>query len=236
MPNFRRGIYAAVYEGEQMDDAQAVIFDRDGVLTQFNPASALQHINRVLPVSLDALLQHWQAYGSRVGFPATAAEETSFFRGLWHELAQEYGLADDARAWLLTFDYTQHMALYPDVIPLLTALKARDIKTGVLSNFTLATLDRSLEVLGIAQWIDTACAATVIGAAKPDAAAYLTVAATLDVPPERCLFFDDEPACVRGAQQTGMRAWLVDRTGHNTDTTLPSVRGLDEVLGLCGVR
>ena len=141
-----------------------------------------------------------------------------------------------ALAWLLTFDYTQHMALYPDVIPLLTALTARDIKTGVLSNFTLATLDRSLEVLGIAQWIDTACAATVIGAAKPDAAAYLTVAATLDVPPERCLFFDDEPACVRGAQQTGMRAWLVDRTGHNTDTTLPSVRGLDEVLGLCGVR
>ncbi|MEZ4558962.1 MAG: hypothetical protein R2854_21425 [Caldilineaceae bacterium] len=52
-----------------MDDAQAVIFDRDGVLTQFNPASALQHINRVLPVSLEALLQHWQAYGGRVGFP-----------------------------------------------------------------------------------------------------------------------------------------------------------------------
>lgn len=214
-----------------MPSTQAVIFDRDGVLTQFNPTSALNYINRVLPISFRDLLQHWLAYGARTGFPATAQEESAFFEGLWTELAQEHALSDEARSWLLGFDYTQHMGLFDDVIPLLRRLKAQDVKIGVLSNFTLATLGRSLDVLGLSPWIDAACAATVIGASKPDRAAYLIAAAALGMPPESCLFFDDEPDCVRGAQQAGMGAWLVDRLGKSTEH-LPVVRTLAEVEGL----
>jgi putative hydrolase of the HAD superfamily len=91
-------------------------------------------------------------------------------------------------------------------------LREAKLRIGVLSNFALASLEKSLEVSGLSPWIDVACAATVIGASKPDRAAYTIAAQRLGVAPEQCLFLDDEPPCVAGAAACGMHAYLVDRS------------------------
>lgn len=44
-----------------------------------------------------------------------------------------------------------------------------------------------------------------IGYAKPDAAAYCHVADQLQVPPQECIFVDDQPRYIAGAQATGMQ-------------------------------
>ena len=51
---------------------------------------------------------------------------------------------------------------------------------------------------------------TDVGARKPDPAAYLAAAEALAVPPERIVFLDDTPACVRGADAVGMVGVGVD--------------------------
>jgi len=103
---------------------------------------------------------------------------------------------------------------------------------GVLSNFSLASLDASLEAVGIREWIDVACSATVIGYAKPQPEAYRHVARLLQTAPEACLFFDDETPCVVGAEAIGMEAYLVDRQRNQDERASYIVHDLTAALDL----
>ncbi len=210
----------------------AVILDRDGVLTSFDVESALAYINQVVPLSLDALLERWHLWGEEHGNPSTYAAEARFFKELWLSIAHDYDLESDATTRLLNFDYTNHMLVYDDVIPALEFISERGIKIGVLSNFALATLDRSLRKLGLSRFIDVACAASVIGVAKPDRNAYYAICHRLNEDPNSCLFFDDEPECVVGAYHAGLRAWLVNRGEIPIAAKLPQIRSLGEICHL----
>ena len=96
---------------------------------------------------------------------------------------------------------------------------------------------RPLAAMGVGDLVDAACAATVIGAAKPDPRAYQIAAARLGVEPQECLFLDDEEACVAGARAVGMTAYRVDRTlqAHALDQGIVADLGvLPELLARLG--
>lgn len=190
----------------------AVILDRDGVLANFNMEVAARFFAPRLPFSLWEISDRWEAWGARVGFPRSLEEEAEFFHGFWNSLCDELQVGPDIRADLHGFDYTRYMSAYPDVRPALIAARRAGVRIGVLSNFSLASLDASLAAIGIDALVDVACAATVIGAAKPAPLAYRIAAERLGVSPDACLFLDDEEACVAGARAVGMTAYWVDRS------------------------
>lgn len=210
----------------------AVIFDRDGVLTYFDIETASSFFQPLLPYSVFQLAKQWQVWGEKVGFPATPEEELTFFDGFWRELRQVHELSEQQYRTLLSCRYTDFIQPYPEVADVLRELKRRGVAIGVLSNFALATLDASLEAVGLREWIDVACAATVIGYAKPQPEAYRFVARLLQTPPEACLFFDDESPCVAGAQAVGMDAYLVDRQHTDADRAKGVVHDLTAALDL----
>lgn len=194
-----------------MEPFEAVVFDRDGVLTYFAEDDIYAFFASRLPISVAALARRWEAWGAHVGFPRSVDAESSFFRGFWNSLADDLQLAPAIRAELLTLNYTRFIRPFADARPALVAARTAGIQIGVLSNFSLASLSESLQVVGLADLVDIACAAPVIGASKPDPTAYHAVLDALQVSPERCLFFDDEQPCVDGARAVGMQAYLVDR-------------------------
>ena len=154
---------------------QAIIFDRDGVLTDFDLEQAAAYFSPLLPLSLEEMSLRWEAWGQQVGFPSTIAEERVFFGGFWAALGREFHLSDDELAQLYVFDYTTCIGAFSDARPALLLAKAEGLKVGVLSNFSLASLAASLVAAGLADLVDVACAATVIGVAKPEPSSYLTV-------------------------------------------------------------
>lgn len=190
----------------------AVILDRDGVLADFDMEAAARFFAPRLPFSLWELSDRWEAWGARVGFPRSLEEEVEFFHGFWDSLCDELQLGPDICADLHSFNYTRYMTAYPDVRPALLAARRGGRRIGVLSNFSLASLEASLAAIGIDDLVDAACAATVIGAAKPTPMAYRIAAERLGVSPAACLFLDDEEACVAGARAVGMTAYWVDRS------------------------
>jgi|GEM_PF-782250 len=195
---------------------KAIIFDRDGVLTHFAVTDAIAFFQPLLPLTLDEIARKWDQWGAKVAFPRTTSEEKIFFNGLWNALSDEFKLSRAAREQLLRFEYIHYLRPFADARPALLDARRRLLPIGVLSNFSLASLEDSLLAVNLADLIDAACAATVIGASKPSREAYQIASRALGVLPEECLFFDDELACVEGGRAAGMHAYWVDRrrTSH----------------------
>ena len=199
---------------------RAVVFDRDGVLTYFDIAAATDYLRRTPPLTPYDLLQQWEIHGREYGFPTSLAMELEFFRTYWTRVFTTYAIQPSMQAALYAMHYTDYVRAFPDALSTLAHLHAAGLRIGVLSNFSLASLDDSLASAGLGAWIDATAAATVIGAAKPAAAAYHAILDRLGVAATETLFFDDEPVCVAGAQQVGMHAFRVDR--RRTQCDLPA--------------
>lgn len=216
---------------------RAVIFDRDGVLSSFDLERAARFFAPRVPLSLWQIFERWEAWGAQVGFPRSTAEEERFFRGFWDALCDDLGLGSAVRADLQGLDYTRYVVAFPDVRGALLAVRRAGLVAGVLSNFSLASLEASLAAMELDALVDAACAATVIGAAKPDPRAYHIAAARLGVEPQECLFLDDEEICIAGARAAGMAAYRVDRTlqSHALDQgVVADLSALSELLTRLG--
>ena len=213
-------------------EVQAVLFDRDGVLTYFDVESATAFFRPLIPITVYELGARWHTMGAEHGFPRNLAEEQAFFARFWKQIASEFALTPQQSATLEALDYTRFIVPYPEVRMVVQQLRAANIRMGVLSNFSMASLEQSLVTVGLAEFFAVVCAAPVIGAAKPSVEAYETALAAMQTKPESCLFFDDEVQYVEGARGLGIRAYLVDRGSNAHDLQHAVVANLEPVLQL----
>lgn len=105
--------------------------------------------------------------------------------------------------------WSRSMGRLDDEVLELLVLVRQSIPVALVSNAT-TRLERDLRLLGVADVIPQVVNSARIGAAKPDPAIYLAAAEQVGVAPSRCLFVDDTPANVHGAEALGM-AGLVYR-------------------------
>ncbi len=100
------------------------------------------------------------------------------------------------------------VATYADVLPGLERL-GRRVLVGSISNG-----NADLEAIGLAHHFKVSVAAHQLGCAKPDAAIFLAACRALGVAPADALYVGDDVLLdVRGAQQAGLRAVWLNRTG-----------------------
>jgi putative hydrolase of the HAD superfamily len=211
---------------------KAAIFDRDGVLADFDLDRARAALGSILPFGLDELGRRLRVFAERVAPPLDGPGERAFFGRFTAELGAELGLDDAARARLARFDPRAALVPYPDARGALERARARRLRTGVLSNFTLLDLRGSLAAIGLADLVDAALSAAMIGVAKPAPEAYRAIAAALDVDPASCLFIDNRPEHVAGAARVGMRALLLRRgPGAASEGVIEDLTELDRYLG-----
>lgn len=76
---------------------------------------------------------------------------------------------------------------------------------GLLSNAAENWLDTLFESWQVALF-DEVVLSCDVGATKPEAIMYETIATKLGLAPEECLFIDDQPRFVTGARDVGMKA------------------------------
>lgn len=136
-------------------------------------------------------------------------------------LAGEYGVE---RAAAAVADWSAPIGrVEPAAVALVERARSAGIRTVIVANAT-SRLDRDLAALGLDEAVDAVVNSSRIGAVKPDSQIYLHAAEVGGARPERCLFVDDTPANVAGAETVGMTALLYTGTG-----TLPA---LAATLGL----
>jgi len=136
--------------------------------------------------------------------------------------------AEMTRAW----EHAQHFDLFDDVPPVLSDLRDRGLKLGLLSN-TARDLERF--VAHHALDVDAVLTSRVHGKTKPHEAIFQRMLELLDVVAGQAVMVGDSiEDDIDGARAVGMRAVLLDRDGRHPELPdrLTDLRGLTSALGL----
>ena len=117
--------------------------------------------------------------------------------------------------------------LFNDVLPVFKALKENEIKIGIISD-TTPSLRKTLEALGLGEYISSYTCSKEVGVMKPDPKIYLAALASLGMQPNECLYVDDYLPEVVGAQDVGFMAFRINRDGAEESPL--DIKNLSDVL------
>jgi HAD superfamily hydrolase (TIGR01549 family) len=200
---------------------KAVLFDLDDTLWPIAPVIAQaerslhawlqQHAPRVAAgFSIDALRQARQGLLERQ--PEFHLDLGALRRAGLLEAFADAG-EDSAKvehAMAHFFAARNAVALYDDVLPGLERLSEL-VLVGSISNG-----NADLRAIGMSHHFKVSVAAHQLGCAKPDAAIFLAACEQLGVAPQEAVYVGDDVLLdVRGAQQAGLRAVWLNRTGSS---------------------
>jgi putative hydrolase of the HAD superfamily len=208
---------------EPIEQTYAAAARRFGV--ELDPGKLLQSFDAVLDEMPDLAFhprstEHlhckergwWQDFVRRV-VRLAGCSRGGDFDGFFETLYEHYA---QSHAWECFFD----------VLPVLRALRAKDCKLAVVSNFD-SRLPGILRDLGIWGYMDAVVYSSEAGSAKPDPAIFKKALAALGVPAEQALHVGDNPRDdVAGAAAAGIRGLLIRR-----DNLPLSGSGSDSVIG-----
>ena len=140
----------------------------------------------------------------------------------------------DACAWRMYNEWAacQHFYLYDDVSPALSALAARGVKVGLISNShrCLASFQQHFELHGL---IAAAISSSEHGYMKPHPSIFSAALKLVGVTAgESIMVGDSVPQDIEGARHVGMRGVLVHRSSGSVThvpADVPVIRGLLEL-------
>jgi beta-phosphoglucomutase family hydrolase len=98
------------------------------------------------------------------------------------------------------------LAPVPGAMPFLDQTRRLGIRMAVATSAEQANRDFVLGGLGLRDYFGAVVGGEEVRRGKPDPEAFLTAATRLDVPPARCLVFEDALAGIQAASRAGMRA------------------------------
>jgi HAD superfamily hydrolase (TIGR01509 family) len=121
--------------------------------------------------------------------------------------------------------------LYDDVRPVLQTLRARGLRTAILTNGPSDGQRRKLKATGLDQAVDHVAIGEEIGFSKPSALAFHAVVDRFSLRHADALMVGDSPELdYDGALRAGLEALLLDRDGNFQAAHRASIRSLDDVL------
>ena len=131
------------------------------------------------------------------------------------------------------FDYAE-CPLFPDVKPVLSKLRERGLKMGIISTAYEQDIDAITQKTGLQKELfEVIVGADTLKKTKPDPEVFKYALTKLKVKPQETLFVGDEiDADYRGAENAGIHALLIQRTENKTSQTsdLSTIASLEEVF------
>jgi putative hydrolase of the HAD superfamily len=204
------------------DDATAVIFDFFGTLTPLFPSQSwagnAAKIAAAMGVPATALGDALnESYAERITGVLGGIRDT--FAVLANRLGVQLTDAQLDEVSRIRREVQEAMFTFrPEVEPVLTELRARGLKIGLLSDCT-SELPDTWSRLPVAALVDAAVFSCAEGTRKPDPRLFLTVAANLPADPARCVYVGDGGGReLTGASAVGMRAVLLAGPDWHIDT------------------
>jgi HAD superfamily hydrolase (TIGR01509 family) len=97
------------------------------------------------------------------------------------------------------------LAGFPDVIPVMQALSAREVRQVCVSNSGREIVNANLAAIGVTDLIDFSISLDDVTRGKPDAEPYTQAARRLGLSPSQMVAIEDSPTGAQAAHAAGMR-------------------------------
>jgi len=122
--------------------------------------------------------------------------------------------------------------LYPEVRNVLSELKTRGLKIGLISNAYEEEINACMQKAGFGSAaFDVVVGVDAIGNMKPHPDVFKYALHKLNVHPEETIFVGDNVEVdYEGAESAGMHALLIDRTEKQKQSGLRTIKNLKEIL------
>ena len=131
--------------------------------------------------------------------------------------------------------YEDHWRIFPDVLPVLDALRDR-YAHGLLSNSSTPHQHRKLEKLGLRRRFSSLVCSDEIGFAKPAAEAFAAGCAALRQPPGQVVYIGDKLATdALGARDAGLAGVWLDRPATDPAAAPAGVHRIHTLADLPGL-
>lgn len=122
------------------------------------------------------------------------------------------------------------LEIYPDALETITQLRARGVKTGVITNALKRDYEQILKKLKLRSFFDVVVGIDTLNKAKPDKEIFLHAVNMLGVHPKQAVFIGDSVSYdYEGARHAGLKPLLIDREGKASED-VETIRTLTAVL------
>lgn len=216
---------------------RAVLFDAAGTLftTRGSVGEIYGSIAREFGSDATAeMIQAAFARHFRGAGPVSVRDQKAWWKDIVHRVFSEAGMVENFDRFFdqvyERFRDSQGWVLFPETLEVLSELKNRGIKLGVISNFD----DRAYSVmrsLGILAFFDAVTLSSETGYCKPDTEIFQAAVRALGVPASEILLVGDSLRDdIEVGQRAGMTAVLIDRAGRQASANHPRISSLKDVL------
>ncbi len=203
----------------------AVVFDAYGTLLDVHAAME-RHADK-LPPDWERISAEWRTKQLEYSWIATLTGP-GHYRDFWSIteaaldfVSERHRLTDPTvRAALL--DSYRTLPAYGDAIPMLKALRAKGIKTAILSNGEPGMLADAVTAAKLGDLLDAVISVDPIRTYKPDPTVYRLATEALGFPIAQMGFVSSNAWDAQGAVQAGFEVFWCNRSGN------PAEYGLEE--------
>ena len=206
--------------------AEAVIFDFDGVIVDTEPLHYIAFQRALEPLGLHFT---WDEYiETYIGFDDRDAFRHAFSSAGTVILQDELRSLIDKKAAIFQEVIRSDVSAYPGVLDLISHLHAHGIPLAICSGALRADIDPILTMLGIANYFDVIVTADDVAASKPDPECYqlafqqLQSAHQNSFTKNKTVAIEDTPAGISAAKAAGLlvcavtNSYSADRLGQAT--------------------
>jgi 2-haloacid dehalogenase len=196
---------------------RAVLFDAYGTL--FDVYSVALTAEQLFPGAGNALAQLWR--DKQIDYTRLVSMSgPSHYQPFWtitrHALkfsADKLGLALTPEGEERLMNQYRHLSAFPENREVLQALKARGVRTGILSNGDPDMLAVAVKSAGLTELLDEVLSVHATQRFKTDPAAYQVGVDALQLPPKEILFVSSNGWDAMGATWFGYTTLWVNRAG-----------------------
>ncbi|MFQ5837115.1 MAG: HAD family hydrolase [Candidatus Bathyarchaeia archaeon] len=219
---------------------KAVLFDLGGTLVR---TTEIPHVmkrilkHRGINRSLGEISQAWKEAEKGLNFRDLTKLLDEFWVQWNVRILSNLQVNTDTRAlaeYIAThwWDYS-NVTLYPDAEKTLSLLKEIGLKIGLITNGLQSDVNEILPKVGLQNFFDIVVVIDTLRKMKPDVEVFHYALQKLKTTPSEAVFIGDEiEADYKGAQKSGLTAYLIDRNGKVHDKSVYKISRLDDLFKL----
>ncbi len=230
---------------------KAIGFDIGQTLIQYNKPLNWKSLYRPaleqvlskcnIPITEDRILKGvdiLSKYNTRINYREYEVSSDMIFTEILNRWDVDVEIINDVKSGFYLF-FQQEAHPFEDAIELLTLLKNKEVKIGLLTDvaYGMDNIYSLSDIKDISKYIDIALTSVDVGYRKPNERGFQLLLKGLNVTPEEMMFVGDEEKDIKGANDVGICSVLINRDSIIKDYSQQhTISNLLELLSICGIQ